>query len=236
VLSHQLIPVCYHISWYQCAITSVDASVLSHQLIPLCYHISWCQCAITSVDASVLSHQLMPVCYRISWYQCAITSVDASVLSHQLMPVCYHISMFCNMLNYTTVLQRNTRKDDVKTIPTIRTTVSTSKVQIYKGSKTAWLLNVAATCGQMHSLLQEHFKFPTSLTIANAHHMLLLQLLLQQQAVLVTCIQVLFFIPWWMAMLTPVRAWSSCGRWLTPRNRIPPSRAGPEILWDTEVH
>jgi hypothetical protein len=41
----------------------------------------------------------------------------------------------------------------------------------------------------IHSLLQPHFKFPTSLTIANAHHMLLLQLFLQQQAALVTCMQ-----------------------------------------------
>lgn len=59
------------------------------------------------------------------------------------------------------------------------------------GRKTAQLLKVAATYGQMHSLLQEHFKFPTSLTIAIAHYMLLLQLLLQQ-AVLVTCMQVCF--------------------------------------------
>jgi len=49
------------------------------------------------------------------------------------------------MLSYTTVLQRNICKVDVKTISTIRSTVSTSKVRIYKGRKTAGLLNVAAT-------------------------------------------------------------------------------------------
>lgn len=103
------------------------------------------------------------------------------------MLVCYHFSMFCNMLSYTPVLQRNICicEDNIHNL----LCVSTSKVAIYKERKTAQLLNVAVTYGQMHSLSHKHFKFPTSLAIAKAHHMLFLQMQMQQQAVLVTCMQ-----------------------------------------------
>jgi len=39
----------------------------------------------------------------------------------------------------------------------------------------------------------------------------------------------LFFIPWWMVMSTPVMAWSSIGRWLTPQNRIPFHKPVPKF-------
>ena len=106
------------------------------------------------------------------------------------MSVCYHIRMFYNMLSYTPVLQRNICKDNIHN-PLYCKHIKGMNLQGQK-KKTAQLLNVSATYGQMHSLLQEHFKFHTSLTTANAHHMLLLQLLLQQQAVLVISKHVCF--------------------------------------------